>query len=86
VVAQGGLKHPPWRRSWSSGIRFDAQSVVHGDPELLLASKVALSRLDGDVAKQELDLIQFAAGKMAKTGAGAPQVVWAKLVDARAIA
>jgi len=59
------LKDPPWWRSWSSGIRFDAQSVVHGDSELLLASQVTLSRLDRDVAEQELDLIQFAAGKMA---------------------
>jgi hypothetical protein len=65
VVAQGGLKHPPWRHSWSSGIRFDTQSVVHGNPQLLLASKVALRRLDGDVAEHELNLIQFAAGKMA---------------------
>ena len=64
-VGQGGLKHPPWRRSGSSGIRVDAQSVVHGDSELLLASQVTLSRLDRDVAEQELDLIQFAAGKMA---------------------
>src|SRR5439155_18337926 len=48
-------KHPPWRWRRSSGIRFDSQSVVHGDPELLLGSEVALGRLDGDVSEQELD-------------------------------
>jgi hypothetical protein len=51
LVAQGGLKDPPWRWRPSSGIRFDSQVVIHCDPELLLASKVALRRLDGDVAK-----------------------------------
>jgi hypothetical protein len=75
LVAQGGLKHPPWRRSASSGIGFDSQSVVHRNPELLLASELALGRLDGDVAEQELDLIQLATRDVAKPGAGAPQVV-----------
>jgi hypothetical protein len=75
AVAKGGLKHPPRRRSASSGIGFDSQSVVHRNPELLLASEVALGRLDGDVAEQELDLIQFAARDVAKPRAGAPQVV-----------
>jgi hypothetical protein len=56
--AQGGLKDPPWRRARSSGIRSDSCSVVHGDPEFLLESEVALGRLDGGVAEQELDLIQ----------------------------
>src|SRR2546428_303299 len=80
-VAQGGSKHPPWRRCRSSGIRLDSQSVIHGSPELLLASKVALCRPDGDVAEQKLDLTQFAARKVAETGAGAPQVVRGQLVD-----
>ena len=65
----------------ASGIGFDSQSVVHGNPELLLASEVAFGCLDGDVAEQELNLIQFAARKMAKTGAGAPQVVRSQPVD-----
>jgi hypothetical protein len=79
--ALGGLKHPPRRQSWSSGIRFDSQSIVHCNPELLLAPKVALGRLDRDVAEQKLDLIRFAAGEVAETGAGAPQVVRGQLVD-----
>jgi hypothetical protein len=73
--------HPPWGWSGSSGTGFDSQSVVHGNPELLLASEVAFGCLDGDVAEQELDLIQFTAGEMAETGAGAPQVVWSQLVS-----
>jgi hypothetical protein len=47
------------------------QSVVHSNPELLLASEVALRCLDRDVTEQELDLIQFAAREVAKTGARA---------------
>ena len=73
--------HPPWRWSGSSGTGFDSQSVVYGNPELLLASEVAFGCLDGDVAEQELDLIQFTTGEMAETGAGAPQVVRSQLVD-----
>jgi hypothetical protein len=68
----------------SSRVGFDAQSIVHRDPELLLASKIALRCPDRDVTEKELDLIQFAAGKVAKTCAGTMQVVWRELVDARA--
>jgi len=42
VVAQGGFKHSSWRPGGSSGISLDAQSVVHGDPEFLLASQLPL--------------------------------------------
>ena len=61
---------------WSSCVRFDSQSVVHGNPEFLLGSEQALRRLDGDVAQQELDLVEFAAGQVAQTGTGPPQIVW----------
>jgi hypothetical protein len=63
----------------SSGVRLDSQSVVHGNPELLLASEVALCRLDGNVAEQELDLIQFTAREVAEAGARAPQIVRGQL-------
>jgi hypothetical protein len=49
--------------------------IVHRDSELLFASEVALSRLDGDVAEQELNLIEFAAREVAQAGAGAAEVV-----------
>lgn len=41
-------------------------------PERLLAPEVALSRLDGHVAQEELDLVQFAAGKVAQPRACSP--------------
>jgi hypothetical protein len=47
----------------SSGIRLDAQAVVHRAPKLLLAPEVALGRLNRDVPEEELDLVQFAAGE-----------------------
>ena len=37
-----------------------------------------------NVAEQKPDLIQFAAGEVTEACAGAPQIVWGKLVDARA--
>jgi hypothetical protein len=45
------------------------------------AGSPAPIRLDGDVAKQKLDLIQFAAREVAETGAGASQVVRGQLVN-----
>ena len=84
VVAQDGLKHPPWRRSGSSGIRFDTQSVDHGGPELLLAAKIAFRGLDGDMAKKKLDLVQFSASQVAQTGTCAPTIVRCQLVYAGA--
>jgi hypothetical protein len=35
--------------------------IVHSDSELLFASEVPLRRLDGHVAEEELDLLEFAA-------------------------
>ena len=58
--------HPPWRWSGSRGIEFDSQSAVHGNPERL-AFEVAFRWLDGAVAKQVVNLIQFAACEMAET-------------------
>ena len=36
------------------------------------------------MAEQELDLIEFAAGQIAKPGARAPLIMWRQLVDAGA--
>jgi hypothetical protein len=58
--------HPPWPWSGSSGTGFDSQSVVYGNPELLLASEVALGCLDGDVA--ELVAAEMTAGETAQAG------------------
>src|SRR5688500_7436467 len=72
----------PWRRFASRDVGFDSQSVVHGSPELLLASEVALCRLNRDVPEQELNLVQFATREMAETGTRASEVVGCELVDA----
>ena len=60
---------PPCPRLLSGGIRLDAQPIVHGMPQLLLAPEVALCRLYRDVAEEKLDLLQFAAGRSAQASA-----------------
>ena len=60
-------RHPPLTTAGScGGIRFDAEPIVHGASELLLASEIPLRRLDGDVAEEELDLLEFATGQVAQ--------------------
>jgi hypothetical protein len=66
--------HPPWQCR-SSSVRFDPHAVVHGKPKLLLASEIALGRLDGDVTEQELNLVQFATGKVTETSTGAAEIM-----------
>jgi hypothetical protein len=60
----------------SSG--FDAQPVVHCDPQTLLAADVALRCLYRDMPEKELDLLKLAAGIMAESRTGASQIVWRK--------
>jgi hypothetical protein len=50
-------------------LRLDADAVVDGSTDSLLASQVSFGRLDGDVSKKELNLLQFATVCMAKLGA-----------------
>ena len=76
---------PPWlQRRLRYGLWFDAQRVVHRNPKLLLAPKIPLGRLDRDVTKEELNLIQFAAGEMAQARTGPSEVVRSEFVDVRA--
>jgi hypothetical protein len=56
-------------------VRFDADVVVYCDPELLLAAKILLGRLDAHMSKQELDLFNFAANEMTQTSAGPTHVM-----------
>jgi hypothetical protein len=55
------LKHPPWHPYPSSGVRLDSQAIVHRELQLLLAAEVLLRRLNRDVSKQELNLVQLSA-------------------------
>ena len=53
---------PMERALW---LRFDADVVVHGSANPLLAAEIAFGCLHGDVAEKELDLIQFSTRCMA---------------------
>jgi hypothetical protein len=50
--------------------------------ELLFAPEVPLRRLDGDVAEEKLDLLEFATGQVAQPRARAAKVVRGQLLDA----
>ena len=63
------------RLAESRGIRFNAQAVVDGVPELLLAPEVAPGRLNRNVPEEELDLVKFAVIPLPQT--------WPNLVMAR---
>ena len=76
-----GAADPPPHISSAVLFRLDAHPVIDCVAELLFASEVALRGLDGDVSKQELDLIQLAAGHVAEPRASASQVVRRELLN-----
>src|SRR4051794_30856350 len=59
-----------------------AHGVVDGAPEFLLAAQVPLGRLDRDVSKQELNLIEFPASELAQPSTRAPEIVRGQLLAA----
>ena len=64
TLLQGSLKgtgNPPLPS------RLNADFVVHGASELLLAAKVNFRCLDGYMTKEKLDLVKLASSKMAET-------------------
>ena len=60
---------------------FDPDSVIHGGPDALLAAEISFRSLDRNVAKQELNLLQFASRYVAQPRAGPSQVVRRQLFD-----
>ena len=62
-----------------TGLRLDADVVVHSSANTLLASEVSFRRLDRNVSEQKLDLFQFSARGMTELRAGAPQIMWRHL-------
>jgi hypothetical protein len=54
--------------SWRA--RFQADAIVHRIAKTLFASRVTLCGLHRNVAKQELDLLQFASSFVAQFRAG----------------
>ncbi len=53
----------------------EREPIVHRSGQILLASDVSLGRLNRGMPEQELDLLQFAAGDVAQSRAGPPEVV-----------
>ena len=56
-------------------LRFDADAVVYGSANPLLAAEIAFSCLHGNVPEKELDLIQFSTRCMAQLRARTPQIM-----------
>ena len=67
----------------SNILRLDIHAVINCDAQFLFAAQVTLGCLDRDVSEQELDLIEFATGKMTEPGATPPEVMRRKLFYAR---
>jgi hypothetical protein len=57
-------------------------AVVYGVLKALLASEIALSRLNRYMTKQELDLFKLASGLVAKPGASSTEIMWSDYADA----
>lgn len=50
---------------------FDADLVIHGKPELLLAAQIVFRRLDRRVSEQELDLMPATSSGLGKSESAA---------------
>ena len=59
----------------SRWVRIQPNPIIHRVAETLFATQVPLRRLHRDVPEKELNLLQFTAGLMAKTGASPAKVV-----------
>jgi hypothetical protein len=61
--------------------------ALDGAPQLLPAPQIVFCGFNRDVCKEKLNLVEFSTGKMAKSGAGATQIVRASFgMSARAAA
>lgn len=56
-------------RMTGPSLRFDADAIVYGSADPLLAAEVAFGSLHRNMSKQELDLVQFSSGGMAQFSA-----------------
>ena len=56
-------------------VGFQPDTIIDGIPQTLFAAEIALSRLNANVSKQELDLLQFAASFVAQPSTPSPQIV-----------
>jgi len=55
---------------------LDSNFVIDGTANPLFAAQVSFCRLNGNVAKQKLDLLQFACGGVTKPRVSPAMVVW----------
>ncbi len=62
-------------RSEGRRLRFNADAVVDRSANTLFAAEITFGGLDRDMAKQELDLLQFSSGRMAQFRARAPEIM-----------
>jgi hypothetical protein len=62
--------------------KLDAHAVVHGISDSLLATKITLGGLHGDVTEEELDLFEFAARNVTESGACTPHIVRRNFLNA----
>src|SRR3954453_5651741 len=75
LVRKGRVIRPS--QSW-----FNADFVIHGEPELLFTAEVMFRCLDGHVTEEELNLVELAARQMAKTRTCPSQIVRRQFVYA----
>ncbi len=54
-----------------STVGLDADPIIDGVLKALLTAKISLGRVDGDMAEQKLNLVQFPTSIAAEAGAGA---------------
>lgn len=66
----------------SRGVRLDAEPIVDGAPEPPFASQVPLRHLDGDVAQEKLELLEFAARQVTEPRARTTKIMRGQLLDA----
>ena len=73
-----GFMRPP--------VRSEVKKIIYRMSEILFAAEIAFRRLDRCVAQQELNLLQFAAARVAQLRTGSPQVMRRNMLQARSLA
>lgn len=63
----------------SINVRLDADPVVNRVSKMLLAAKISLGGLHGNVAEKKLDLVQIPTGIAAQPGTGSAKVMWCQI-------
>ena len=64
--------------SEGAALWFDAEVIIHGPLNPLLAAEIPFGCLHGNVAQKELNLLQFAACGMAQLCARAAKIMWSE--------